>query len=109
VLNQLEQLRADLQEYARGIEGHLRIPRFPAPAGASCTARCGLRIQVGNLEAARRPLETGVGVGLLSHSAARRYARRRTIKVVTLNDDWALRPLHIGGRWPIMVRLVGCR
>jgi DNA-binding transcriptional LysR family regulator len=34
------------------------------------------RIQVGNFEAACRLVEAGVGVGLLPHSAARRYARR---------------------------------
>ncbi len=53
------------------------------------------RIQVGNFEAACRLIEAGVGVGLLPHSAARRHAQSMTIKVVPLNDDWALRQLHI--------------
>ena len=53
------------------------------------------RIQVGNFEAACRLVEAGVGVGLLPLSAAQRHAQSMTIKVVTLNDEWALRKLYI--------------
>ena len=40
-------------------------------------------------------IEAGVGVGILSASAARRYAESMAIKLVPLNDDWALRSQQI--------------
>lgn len=54
-----------------------------------------LRIQVGNFEAACRLIEANAGVGLLPNSAARRHAQNMDIRLVPLNDEWALRKLHI--------------
>jgi DNA-binding transcriptional LysR family regulator len=57
--------------------------------------RLQLRIQVGNFEAACRMIEANVGVGILPESAARRHAQNIDIKIVPLEDVWALRGMHI--------------
>jgi DNA-binding transcriptional LysR family regulator len=54
-----------------------------------------VRIEVGNFEAACRMIEANVGVGIVPGSAARRHAQAMAIKIVALDDDWALRQLHI--------------
>lgn len=54
-----------------------------------------LRIQVSNFEAACRMIEATVGVGILPESAARRHAQSMAIRIVALNDDWALREMQI--------------
>lgn len=54
-----------------------------------------LRIQVGNFEAACRMVEAGVGVGVLPASAAARYRQQMDIRLVELEDAWAVRRLHI--------------
>lgn len=53
------------------------------------------RIQVGNFETACRMIESGVGVGVLPESAARRHAQAMHIALVPLSDDWAVRELQI--------------
>ena len=57
--------------------------------------RLPLRIQVGNFEAACRMIEANVGVGILPESAARRHAQSMGIRIVPLNDEWALRALLV--------------
>lgn len=54
-----------------------------------------LRIQVGNFEAACRMIEASVGVGILPESAADRHAQTMNIRIVPLQDPWALRAMHI--------------
>ncbi|WP_280151399.1 LysR substrate-binding domain-containing protein [Piscinibacter sp. XHJ-5] len=54
-----------------------------------------LRIQAGNVEAACRLIEAGVGVGVLPGAAARRHARTLDVAIVPLADDWALREMQI--------------
>jgi DNA-binding transcriptional LysR family regulator len=54
-----------------------------------------LRIQVGNFEALCRMVEAGIGVGMLPESAARRHRQTMDIRIVVLQDDWALRRLHV--------------
>lgn len=54
-----------------------------------------LRIQVSNFEAACRMIEASVGVGILPASAAQRHAQSMAIRIVRLNDDWALREMQI--------------
>jgi len=49
------------------------------------------RIQVSNFESGCRMVEAGVGVGVFPISAAQRHAQAMKIKLVPLNDDWALR------------------
>ena len=54
-----------------------------------------VRIHVGNFEAACRMIESGVGVGVLPESAARRHAQTMAISIVPLRDVWSLRAMHI--------------
>jgi len=53
-----------------------------------------IRVQVGNFESLCRLVETGVGIGVLPESAARRHAKTMSIRIVELTDDWAVRSLH---------------
>lgn len=53
------------------------------------------RVEVGNFEAACRMIAARVGVGVIPESAARRYAKTLPLKIIALNDPWALRKLHI--------------
>ena len=55
----------------------------------------GLRIQVGNFEAACRMVEANVGVAILPESAARRHAQTMAVAIVPLSDPWALREMKI--------------
>ena len=54
-----------------------------------------LRIQVGNFEAACRMIEARVGIGILPESAAARYRQTMDIRIVRLDDEWALRRMQI--------------
>lgn len=54
-----------------------------------------LRIQVSNFEAQCRMVEAHVGIGIVSESAALRYAQSMNIRIVPLADAWALRQLQI--------------
>lgn len=49
------------------------------------------RIQVGSFEAICRMIEAGVGIGILPESAAQRYARIMSLKLIELADPWSLR------------------
>lgn len=53
------------------------------------------RIQVGSFEAICRMIEADVGIGILPSSAAYRYARIMSLKVIELTDPWALRASRI--------------
>ncbi len=50
-----------------------------------------LRIQVRSFEAMCRLVEAGVGIGVVPESAARRHVQRMDIKLLALDDDWAIR------------------
>ncbi len=53
------------------------------------------RVEVGNFEAACRMIAARVGVGIIPESAARRYVTNLPLKIIEINDAWALRELHI--------------
>lgn len=53
------------------------------------------RIQVGNFEAACRMIESGIGIGVLPESAARRHAQTMSIALVPLADPWSVREMLI--------------
>ncbi len=57
-----------------------------------------LRIQVNNFESLCNLVESGVGVGIIPDSVARRHARRLRIAIVMLRNDWAIRDLKIAVR-----------
>ncbi len=54
-----------------------------------------IRAQVGHFEALCRLVASGVGIGLLPESAAKRYAATSAIAIVELSDSWATRNLHV--------------
>ena len=54
-----------------------------------------LRIHVGNYDAMCRLIECGVGIGVVTESAARRHARTTDIRVLRLVDEWSVQPLKI--------------
>jgi len=54
-----------------------------------------LRVRVGSFEAMCRMVEAGVGCGILSEGAARRYRRIMAIRLVPLADVWAKRTLML--------------
>jgi DNA-binding transcriptional LysR family regulator len=57
-----------------------------------------MRIHVGSYDAMCRMIEAGVGIGLLAESAARRHARSAAVRVLGLEDSWALQPLQVCAR-----------
>lgn len=50
-----------------------------------------LRIQVRSFEAMCRLVEAGVGIGVVPESAARRHVQTMDIKLLELDDEWAIR------------------
>lgn len=57
--------------------------------------RMTMRIQVSSFETGCRMIESGVGVGIVPRSAALRHAQSMAIRLVALNDAWALREQQI--------------
>lgn len=57
--------------------------------------RMQMRIQVSNFETGCRMIAAGVGIGILPASAANRHAKSMAIRLVPLNDAWALRAQQI--------------
>lgn len=53
------------------------------------------RIQVGSFEAACRFIAANVGVGVVPECAARRYAATMSIRILALEDAWAVRQMKI--------------
>lgn len=53
------------------------------------------RIQLSNFEAICRLVENGVGVSVIPESAARRYKRTMGIRILRLEDQWALREMRV--------------
>jgi len=53
------------------------------------------RVEVSNFEAACRMIASHVGIGVIPETAGRRYVKDLPLKLITLNDAWALRRLHI--------------
>ena len=54
-----------------------------------------VRVEVSNFEASCRLIAAQVGIGVIPESAAKRYVKDMPLKIIALNDDWALRKLHI--------------
>lgn len=53
------------------------------------------RIHVGSYDAMCRMIEAGVGIGLLAESAARRHAHTGAVRLLGLDDSWAIQPLKV--------------
>jgi DNA-binding transcriptional LysR family regulator len=54
-----------------------------------------LRVQLRSFDAVCRLVETGVGVGVVPQTTARRAAKTMRLSVVDLADEWAVRELKI--------------
>ncbi|AYC35130.1 LysR family transcriptional regulator [Pseudomonas cavernae] len=50
-----------------------------------------LRIQVSSFEAVCRMVETGVGIGVIPESAAKRHSRTMDLTIIELDEEWAIR------------------
>lgn len=53
------------------------------------------RIQVSNFETACRFIEQGVGVGIVPESAAKRHSQSMALRLISLEDAWAVRQMKI--------------
>lgn len=53
------------------------------------------RVEVSNFEATCRMIAARVGIGVIPEGAALRHARNLPLRIIALNDSWALRKLHI--------------
>lgn len=71
------------------------IHAFLAQAASDLRLPIKLRIQVGNFEAACRMIEANVGLGVLPFSAASRHAKNMGIRIVEIENEWAVRKLQI--------------
>jgi len=54
-----------------------------------------VRIEVSSIEAACQMVSLGVGLAIVPHSAAVRYAKSLNVRLIHLNDAWADRTLQI--------------
>jgi DNA-binding transcriptional LysR family regulator len=71
------------------------IHTFLNQAAAALHKSLKIRIQVGNFEALCRMIDANAGIGVLPETAARRHAKTMAIRIIQLNDEWALRNLQI--------------
>lgn len=53
------------------------------------------RVEVSNFEAVCRMVAAGVGLGVIPHTAALRYVQDLPIRIIDLQNPWAVRRLHI--------------
>ncbi len=86
-----ETLEYDYISLAKGGASH----SFLCQSAHAARKTLKVRIQVGTYEALCRMVEMNVGIGLLPASAARRYARTMGIRILDLNDGWAVRDIRI--------------
>ncbi|HEX8883062.1 MAG TPA: LysR substrate-binding domain-containing protein [Noviherbaspirillum sp.] len=81
-------------EYIGLYEGSV-IHSFVHQAAGPQTKSLKTRIQVSNFDSVCRMIEANVGIGILPESAAQRHARSLDLKILRLNDEWAMRKLII--------------
>jgi DNA-binding transcriptional LysR family regulator len=54
-----------------------------------------LRVRLGSFDAIARMVESGVGIGVIPETAARRCRQTMVIRISRLTDPWSLRHLHV--------------
>lgn len=86
-----EVLGEDFVGLSTGSALQAHIGRHAARAGRKLK----LRVRVGGFDALCRLVEQGVGLAVLPETAARRCRRTMAIRLVRLDDDWALRHLKV--------------
>jgi len=81
-----------------GLHEGSAIHAFLQEMAGDLNRRMKLRIQVGNFEASCRMVESGVGVSVMPASAALRYRKYVSVRVLPLQDVWSRRSLQICAR-----------
>lgn len=78
-----------------GLERSSSLQRFLTDKAARAGRPLRARVQLRSFDAVCRLVESGVGVGVVPQSIARRAARTMNLAVIDLADDWAVRELMI--------------
>lgn len=78
-----------------GLERSSSLQRFLTAKAAREGRPLRARIQLRSFDAVCRLVESGVGVGVVPQSTARRAEKAMSLAVIDLVDDWALRELTI--------------
>jgi DNA-binding transcriptional LysR family regulator len=88
---------ADLLDTCRfvGLNQSSAIQTFLDRIASGMGKRISLRIQVGSFDAVCRMVEAGAGIAIVPNSCARRYASRKVLRFIPLEDDWARRELRL--------------
>jgi DNA-binding transcriptional LysR family regulator len=83
-----------------GLDRSSALQRFLADKAGRIGRPIRLRVQLRSFDAVCRMVECGVGLGIVPETTARRTARAMAIRIVALEDAWALRELTICIRSP---------
>jgi DNA-binding transcriptional LysR family regulator len=78
-----------------GLDRASALQRFLAAKAARIGRPLRLRVQLRSFDAVCRLVESGVGLGIVPETTARRATRGNAIAIVALEDSWALRDLTI--------------
>ena len=78
-----------------GLDRASALQRFLSAKAARIGRPLRLRVQLRSFDAVCRLVESGVGLGIVPETTARRAARGSDIAIVALEDPWALRDLTI--------------
>jgi DNA-binding transcriptional LysR family regulator len=78
-----------------GLERSSSLQRFLTDKAARAGRPLKARVQLRSFDAVCRLVESGVGVGVVPQTTARRAAHSMSLAVIGLSDDWAQRELRI--------------
>ena len=78
-----------------GLERSASLQRFLTAKAARLGRPLRSRVQLRSFDAVCRLVESGVGVGVVPQTTARRAAQTMALSVIDLADDWALRELTL--------------
>ena len=78
-----------------GLERSSSLQRFLTAKAAREGRPLKLRVQLRSFDAVCRLVESGVGVGVVPQTTARRVAKGASLAVIDLADEWAVRDLKI--------------
>jgi DNA-binding transcriptional LysR family regulator len=87
---------AEVLEYDLvGLERSSSLQRFLVAKAARAGRPLKARVQLRSFDAVCRLVESGVGIGVVPETTARRAAKTMSLAIIELADDWALRELKI--------------
>jgi DNA-binding transcriptional LysR family regulator len=78
-----------------GLERSSSLQRFLTAKAAREGRPLKLRVQLRSFDAVCRLVDSGVGVGVVPQTTARRAAKSASLAVIDLTDEWAVRDLKI--------------